>query len=132
MISENNNNKAKVKSTTISTVTTYTLLGISFLAMISGFSDLRSFSFCILQNIPLPILVGIGVGIVGGVNAFGTLLGVKWWLERRVVQQGKEKGGDDSERDRRKMVAISRPMPMPMGVSVMEEVRVGKSRFSDG
>ncbi|KAJ9388768.1 hypothetical protein DTO063F5_2416 [Paecilomyces variotii] len=129
MISENNN-KAKAKSTTISTVTTYTLLGISFLAMISGFSDLRSFSFCILQNIPLPILVGIGVGIVGGVNAFGTLLGVKWWLERRGVQQGKEKGGDDSERDRRKMVAISRPMPM--GVSVMEEVRVGKSRFSDG
>ncbi|KAJ9306165.1 hypothetical protein DTO217A2_4281 [Paecilomyces variotii] len=131
MISENNN-KAKAKSTTISTVMTYTLLGISFLAMISGFSDLRSFSFCILQNIPLPILVGIGVGIVGGVNAFGTLLGVKWWLERRVVQQGKEKGSGDSERDRRKMVAISRPMPMPMGVSVMEEVRVGKSRFSDG
>lgn len=76
--------------------------------------------------------MGIGVGIVGGVNAFGTLLGVKWWLERRVVQQGKEKGSGDSERDRRKMVAISRPMPMPMGVSVMEEVRVGKSRFSDG
>ncbi|KAJ9201671.1 hypothetical protein DTO021D3_7046 [Paecilomyces variotii] len=127
-----NNNKAKAKSTTISAVMTYTLLGISLLAMISGFSDLRSFSFCILQNIPLPILVGIGVGIVGGVNAFGTLLGVKCWLERRVTQQGKEKGGDDSERDRRKMVAISRPMPMPMGVSVMEEVRVGKSRFSDG
>ncbi|KAJ9256037.1 hypothetical protein DTO195F2_6085 [Paecilomyces variotii] len=125
-----NNNRAKAKMTTISTVMTYTLLGISFLAMISGFSDLRSFSFCILQNIPLPILVGIGVGIVGGVNAFGTLLGVKWWLERRGVQQGKEKGGDDSERDRRKMVAISRPMPM--AASVMEEVRVGKSRFSDG
>lgn len=74
--------------------------------------------------------MGIGVGIVGGVNAFGTLLGVKWWLERRVVQQEKKSNGGDSEGDRRKRVAISRPIPM--AVNVTEEIRVEKSRFSDG
>ncbi|GAD94060.1 predicted protein [Paecilomyces variotii No. 5] len=129
-VSSESNNKAKAKLTTISTITTHTLLATSFLAMMTGFSDLRSFSFCILQNIPLPVLVGIGVGIVGGVNAFGTLLIVKWWLERRVMQQEGKSNGSDSEGDRRKRVAISRPIPM--AVNVTEEFRVEKSRFSDG
>lgn len=124
------------RMTTINNIAINIVLGISSLALGTGFTDLRSFSFCILQNIPLEILVGFGTPIAGGVNMFGALMGLKWWLERRIKQEqknanvlGDEKGRGRLSLERRKQLGISKPIPIPPIPA--EDYRAELSRFSD-